>query len=160
MNDHISNKRRKESQEKILAKINILEAYLIKGIPENVYIPTSETSFRLWEDSALNLQKIGSPNTLNKRYNKQFKQRINELINELKKRKNRKEQRTNIVKTLQAEIKEKDRLISDLAGQWHSTKQELETLKLNERRLLNRIEELKEINAKLTRQVNTIIPIK
>ncbi len=157
---HISSSRKNQAQHLITTKISILEKYLAEGVPENAFVPKSETQFRLWEDSSLELKKIGSPNTLNKPYNKQFKQRIAFLVHELATRKDRKERKTHLVDTLRAKVKEKDQLISDLAGQWHSVKQQLERSENNEKRLQARVEQLNAEVAQLTQQVRKVVPLK
>jgi len=160
INNHISSSRRNEAQTLITAKISILEKYLSEGFPSGAYVPKNETQFRLWKDSTLNLKKIGSPNTLNKDYNKQFKERINFLLRELATRQNRKERKTQLVETLRGEVKEKNQRISDLAGQWHAVKHQLERSENNEKRLQAKVEELNAEVAKLTKQVRAVVPLK
>lgn len=159
-NKHISSSRKNEAQALITAKISIIEKYLTDGVPDGAFVPKNKTQFRLWEDSLLNLKKIGSPNTLEKPYNKPYKERIERLLHELATRQNRKERKTQIVETLRAEIKEKNQLISDLAGQWHSIKQQLERSENNEKRLQARVAELNLESANLTRQLKVVTPLK
>ena len=79
---------------------------------------------------------------------------------ELLKRKDRKERKTYLIDSLRTEIKEKDRLIRDLAGQWHSTKHLLEQSEKRERMLNSRNNQLNEKIARLTQQISKIIPLK
>lgn len=159
-NPHISSSRKTEAQKLIQDKITVLEKYLSEGIPENAFVPKNKTQFRLWQDSALNLEKIGSPNTLTKPHNKPLTERIGFLLHELATRKNRKERKTQIVETLRAEVKEKNQLISDLAGQWHATRKQLERTEMNEKRLQSRVEDLNTEVADLRRQLRTISPLR
>ena len=159
-NLHISSSRKTEAQKLIQDKILILEKYLSEGVPENAFVPKNKTQFRLWEDSTHNLKKIGSPNTLTKPYNKQLTERIDFLLHELATRKNRKVRKTQIVDTLRAEVKEKNQLISDLAGQWHATRQQFERTENNEKRLQARVEELNAEVADLKRQIRTVSPLR
>lgn len=157
---HISDSRKIEAQKLIRDKIAVLEKYLSESVPENAFVPKNKTQFRMWEDATHNLKKIGSPNTLTKPYNKLLTERIDFLLHELATRKNRKERKTQIVEILRAELKEKNQLISDLAGQWHATRQQLERTEMNEKRLQSRVEELNTEVADLRRQLRTISPLR
>src|SRR5215213_1044332 len=160
MTNHISRQRQHIAQEKIIAKSRILEDYLQNGIPENVYIPNNLKEFRLWKDLQLKLEVIGSPNTINRPYNQALKSKINELLKALLNRKKQKQKRAKIIESLQIQIKEKDCLIKHLAGQWHSTRQQLVELQTIEIRLLGKIDRLNRQVAELTRKLNTVIPFK
>lgn len=154
--NHISNSRKKDSQKIIKNKLAVLESYVADGVPENAFVPKSEAQFRLWEDSQIGLEKIGSPNTLNKPHNKPYKEKALELIQELLKRKNRKEKKRNLVDSLRAEIKEKNQLIEDLTGQWHFISYELERL---QKKYKHEIKRKDERIAELTKEIRKVTPL-
>lgn len=156
MEKHISSRRKDDAQQKIKAKIKVLEGYLANGVPEGTYVPSDEASFRRWEDSLLGLEKIGSPNTMNKPYNQALKQRVGEILKELVNRSHRRERRAQVIERLRNDNKAKDRMIRGLAGQWHATKHELDRARQNERRLVNRVVELERETVELTRKLSSI----
>jgi chromosome segregation ATPase len=160
MPKHIGTQRKDGAQKRIKAKIKVLEKYVHHGIPEGAYIPASEASFRLWKDETLGLEKIGSPNTLNRAYNRSLKQRVAELIKELANKNKRKARRPQLVTTLRNEKKIKDQLIRELTSKWHSTRHELEQTQRSNRRLSNRIAELEQENSDLIRKLNAITGLK
>ncbi len=155
MSEHISLRRKDKAQEIIKAKVKVLGSYLAKGIPNGAFVPCNEASFRRWEDASLGLEKIGSPNTMNKPYNRALKQRVREILKQLAILALR--QKLPALKSrAQHKDKEKDRLIRNLTGQWHEVKQELDRTQLRERRLTNRVAELLEENANLTRKLRVV----
>src|SRR5260370_39776655 len=92
MVNHISVRRREQAQEIIKRKIAVLEGYIAIGLPEDSFVPKTLTQFRLWEDLAGGLARLGSPNTLDRPHNKNLKLKALQLINEIGlKRKRKKE---------------------------------------------------------------------
>jgi hypothetical protein len=156
MKVHVSNQRRIAAQEKIKAKIKVLERYITKGIPESALVPKDMASFRRWKDETLNLKEIGSPNTMDKPYNCGLKKRVLELIEELIKKQTRKERRTDIIEKLRARLKRRDQLVPELTSQLHITRHDLGQSQQSERRLKKRVEKLTEENAELCRILNTV----
>jgi hypothetical protein len=160
MASHISSQRKEKAQENIESKIQILEGYLVHGIPENAFVPRNMTQFRLWEDCVANLARIGSPNTMDKPHNNGLKTRIEGLLNELAKRKHKRQSRRSEVDSLKIEVREKDRLVRDLTDQWHAKKHECDRAQQSERRLLNRVSELQRDNGELTQKLASLIPLR
>lgn len=160
MGNHISAYRRDSAQKKIEVKINVLEHYVAKGIPEGAFVPKDLTSFRRWEDNAFNVEKIGSPNTLDRPYNKKLKKRALELINELAKRNRRKNGRMKIVDNLRAQVKRFTDLTRSLTSQLHSTRHDLEHARQSHRRLESRLKEVDEENSELRRTLSTVTGLK
>jgi len=160
MGTHISSSRKSDAQRKIKAKIKILEDYLANGIPEGNLIPNDLASFRRWEDPLRGLEKIGSPNTMDKPYNRALKQRVVEILNKLADRRQRKHRRTQVVEALRKDNQAKDAVIRDLAAQWHATKHELDVARQNERRMGNRVVELEQEIAELARKLRTVTSLR
>lgn len=157
MSKHISTCRKDDAQKKIKAKIRVLERYKKKDlIPKDTYIPKNEVDFRLWRDPELGLEKIGSPNTMNKPHNQVLKQHAVELIKELTRRRQRRNRRTELVDTLRDKNKEKDLLIKDLTSQCHVLRHERNRAQQDKRRFENRVDELSRENASLVRQLKSI----
>src|SRR6185295_3180763 len=107
---HISAQRKQRATLNIETKLQILQRYFSEGVPEGAFVPRNMTEFRLWEDQALGVMKIGSPNTLEQTHNKGLRLRTQELILEITKQNHRKKKGSNEEK-LRAEVREKDRLI-------------------------------------------------
>jgi len=155
---HISAQRKHRATVSIETKLQILQRYFSEGVPEGAFVPRNMTEFRLWEDEALGVMKIGSPNTLEQQHNKGLRLRAQELIVEIAKRKRRKKKGSNEEK-FRAEVREKDRLIINLTNQWHASRHECEQSQQTERRLKNRVTELLRDNGELTRRLNAIVPL-
>jgi flagellar biosynthesis regulator FlaF len=160
MKTHISGHRREIAQAKIKGKITVLERYVAKGAPEGAFIPKDLTSFRLWEDTPLGLEKIGSPNTLDKPYNETLKNQALELITQLRKNKKWSDNPAGIINRLRKQVKRLSRLVRELASQLHSTRQDLDQARQSERRWKKRVEELNEENAELRRKLSTVISLR
>ncbi len=62
----LGNVARADAVDKALeAKNEILRRYSETGVPAGAFVPRSMRQYRLWEDSALGLIRLGSPNTVN-----------------------------------------------------------------------------------------------
>jgi septal ring factor EnvC (AmiA/AmiB activator) len=157
---HISGQRKEKVQASIEWKINILEGYLVNGVPTNAFVPKNMTQFRLWEDAAANVARIGSPNTMDAIHNSGLKLRIGELLKELISKKNRRQSRSNEVSILRRELREMSRLIQDLTDQLHATRHECDRANQSERRLLNRVSELQRDNGDLARKLAALVPLR
>jgi septal ring factor EnvC (AmiA/AmiB activator) len=160
MNNHISGRRKDAAQEKIQKKIDVLEKYAASGVPADALVPKDMTAFRQWEDASIGLEKIGSPNTMDKPFNRGAKKRALELIEILAKKKNRKERRTQIIDTLRAQVKKLDRLVGELTNQMHATRHDLDEARQGERRWKKRCNELSEENAELRKQLSTVTSLR
>lgn len=158
MADHVGGLRKDAAQNKIKKKIKVLERYAAnpKSVKEDTYVPKDLTSFREWEDGDLGLERIGSPNTLDRPYNIGLKKQALGLIERLSMKKDRKERRTEIIDTLRAQKRKADRLIRGLTGELHSTRHELDQAQQSERRWEARAEERAKEIAELSRKLNSI----
>ena len=159
MPSHISLQRKERATGSIKKKIAILERYAIEGVPEGGFAPANLTEFRLWEDSAADVTKLGSPNTMDKPHNTGLKLRVQELINEISKKKNRRKARSNHDQR-RAELRDKNKLITDLTNQWHSSRHECDRAQQNERRQKNRVAELQRDNGELTKKLRAVVPLR
>lgn len=159
MTKHVAEQRKDSAQRKIEKKIEVLEGYAAdpKFVAKAVYVPKDLAAFRLWEDEDLGLEKIGSPNTMDKPHNQGLKKRALELIELLAKKKARKERRGKTIDTLRARNKKSDRLLRELTNQLHATRHELARSQQSERRLQDRVASLTEENGELRQKVKTIV---
>jgi hypothetical protein len=155
---HVSSLRKKAALKKIKKKIKVLERYDVKPetIPEGAFIPKDLAAFRLWEDQSLGLEKIGSPNTMDKPYNRGLKKQALELIERLAKNKKRKEGRTQVIVKSRAQSKKYIRLTRELTGQLHATRQELDWARHSERRSEAKVKQGDEEIAELRQKLNVV----
>jgi hypothetical protein len=157
---HVSSQRKEKVQANIERKINILEGYLVHGVPVNAFVPKNMTQFRLWDDFATDVARIGSPNTLDATHNSGLKLRIGDLLKELISKKNRRQSRSGEVSILRRELREMSGLLQDLTDQLHATRHECDRANHSERRLLNRVSELQRDNGDLARKLAAIAPLR
>lgn len=162
MRRHIGDRRKEAAQLKIAKKVNVLERYVADpaAIPEGAYKPRNLAAFREWEDKVLGLEKIGSPNTMDRSYNKQQKEYVLSLIEKLAAKKKRKDRRGKDIDTLRARNKTHVRLEREMANQLHSTRMELDRSQQSERRLQARVNDLVEENGELRSQLKKITGLK
>lgn len=159
MSNHISEQRKKRVQQVIKAKIKNLQEWLAEGLPKGTFVPKNMKEFRSWEDAALNLEKIGSPNTMDKPHNRELKRTAETLIEALTKKRRQKESNREVSRLL-VQMNEKDTLIKDLTDQWHATRQERDQAQKAARRSQSRLLELQNENGELTRKLSSLIPLK
>lgn len=157
MSRHVGTRRKDDAQNKIKAKVKTLKNYVKKkSIPKDTFIPKNEVEFRLWEDPELGLEKIGSPGTMNKPHNRALKKQAIELIKQLTQRKHRRQHQSTLIDSLRDKDREKTQLIKDLTSQYHVLKHECNRVQQDKRRLDNRVKELTDENASLTRQLRRV----
>lgn len=160
MASHVSSLRRETAQKRIKAKITILVEYAQKGIPEGTHVPRNVAEFRRWEDKSLGLERIGSPNTLERPYNAHLKKRVLELIEELAKKQKRRLGRNQIVNSQRTQVKRLTRLVGELTSHLHSTRHDLEQARQSERRWKKRAEDLTEENGELLRKLAAVTSLR
>lgn len=160
MAEHISALRKDRSAQTIGRKIEVLEAYLSDGVPAGATVPKTMTNFRLWENPALGLAKIGSPNTMDKLHNRGLKARAIELMKEISKRSRRKVSKAGEIERVRREIREKDRLLQDMINQYHTIKVERDLARQGERRWQNRAEEAQREIAELRKKLNLVVGLR
>lgn len=160
MRCHVGGIRKAAAQRKIKAKIAVLERYARDGVPGGAYVPKYLADFRRWEDEALGLERLGSPNTLDAAHNVQLKKRALELLETIAKNQKRKAGRTRIIDTQKAENKRLDMLVRGLTSQLHCTRHDLDQARQNERRWKKRAEELMVENGELLRTLATVTSLR
>jgi hypothetical protein len=158
--EHISGQRKDRSQAIIRKKIETLENWLADGVPSEAFVPRNMAEFRLWEDNALKLERIGSPNTIDKPHNRQLKVRAAHLIKGLTQKENKKEGKARELDRLRIDSGTKEALIQDLTDQLHTIREESNRAMHDVRRLKNRNEELLRENGELTQKLNSLVSLR
>jgi hypothetical protein len=162
MPEHVSGVRKNGAHQKIEKKIEVLEHYAADPVvaKKATFIPKDLVSFREWEDKNLGLERIGSPNTMDRPYNKGLKKQALELINRLAKKKVRKERRTEVIATLRAQLRNADRLTRELTNQVHTTRHELDQARQSEKRWKARADEYSQEIAELLQKLSKVTVLK
>lgn len=151
--------RKVRAQDRIKKKILVLERWLAHEVPSGACIPKNITQFRLWEDDEFNVEKIGSPNTMDRPHNKALKLKATELIRLLITRKGNERKGVTELHRLQAQRLVDKRLVQDLVSQLQVSEQSRIQAEGREGRALKRLEEANERIAELTAQITAIVPL-
>jgi chromosome segregation ATPase len=151
----LSNKNRQRTARiEVEKKLAVLRRYVLEGITDGVFVPQSVAQFRRWEDDALDLNRIGSPNTLNSRsspHNQDIIDELSELLTTLKRlQKKPKRVRPTVEESTwksNYECRELKKLNASLASRVHELRDELESQK---QRMQQEKTDLKILNAEVS----------
>ena len=166
--------RRLAARNEIEKKLVVLRKYVLEGIPPGAFVPTSMTQFRKWSDESLELNLIGSPNTLNLKISPQNHDKIMELDGLLgrlrrqqKKPKKPRPSATQVIENLGEANSVLKRMNDALVSRVHELRNQLEILAVehksrekNHATLLREIAELRKNVSVLKRGVPSITRIK
>jgi chromosome segregation ATPase len=145
--------RKSEAYEKIQTKIAALRDFRRTGVPEGAFIPKSLEQFRRWNDEQRNLREIGSKSTLYQPCYQKERVEILNLIKLLAQPEPDVNKRTNGLARLRQEKRELKFMMRQMAGEIHKTRQELQSVQLDNERLTQRLQDRQQEISKLVAQL-------